>query len=142
MHFDPRHPYERFMARLSQPAVAGAYSTIHHSRFTIHRLRMWLYGLTVIVVLTMLIWNGQRSHGIATASADRINQTTDAFALARAEALKTSNLTPAVLLKKAAPLIDGGNRALAIELLTEANRRDPTIRDVNLQLGYAYLKDA
>jgi predicted Zn-dependent protease len=59
----------------------------------------------------------------------------------RAKAIEGSNFTPIELLKTATPLIDGPKRATAIELLTEANRRDPTIRDVNLQLGYALLKD-
>ncbi len=138
-HLDPRHPYERFVSRLSTTSHS------QKSRFSPLAsplsLRMWLYGSVGVLIVTTLIWSGQRTHRINTASADSISGTIDAAAAARAKALQVSKLTPIDLLKKAAPLIDGPKRATAIELLTEANRRDPTIRDVNLQLGYAYLKD-
>ena len=139
MHLDPRHPYERFVSRLSTSAHSrSSYFSLLTSRFS---LRTWLYGSVVVLIGATLIWSGQRTHGIATASADSISGTVDAAAVARAKALESSKLTPIELLKRAAPLIDGPKRATAIELLIEANRREPTIRDVNLQLGYAYLKD-
>ena len=149
MHLDPRHPYERFMSRLASGQANGKSRMANrfgllgassHSLFAVRYLRAWLYGSVVVLIVAMLIWNAQRTQGIATASADSITGSADTFAVARAKALEASKLTSIELLKKAAPMIDGGDRMLAIELLLEANRRDPTIRDVNLQLGYAYLK--
>lgn len=137
-HVDFRHPYDRFVRRLASPAGARV---LIFSRFRSHRPRLILYGSLIVLLIATLVWSGQRTHGLATASADSLSGTANTLAAARAKALEASPLTPIELLKKAAPLIDGPNRATAIELLTEANRRDPTIRDVNLQLGYAYIKD-
>lgn len=161
MHFDRRHPYERFMSRLSatqassKQQAASGFSVVgsrNRSRLTAHvplrsqlakwgRLRIWLYGSVAVFVAATLLWSGQQTHGISVASADGIDTTTTTLAAARAKALELSPLNPVELLKKATPLIDGPRRTTAIEFLTEANRRDPTIRDVNLQLGYAYIQN-
>ncbi len=105
------------------------------------RLRIWLYGIVAGLVLTTLVWSGQRTRGIAVVNADSLDTTAATFAAARTTSLENSPLSPIELLTIAAPLIDGGQRSLAIELLTEANRRDPAIRDVHLQLGYALMKE-
>lgn len=151
VHFDHRHPYERFMDRLSRPSAPFHSGSViarstpgvspSDSRFTIHRVRIWLYGTVAVLVLATLIWSGQRSHGIAVANADSLDGTVASFAAARAKALEQSPLSPVTMLKLAAPLIDGSQRGLAVELLTEANRRNPAIRDVQLQLGYALMRD-
>ena len=128
-HLNYQHPFNGF----------GSASGLSRSPFTVHRLRVLLYGCLSVLLVATWVWAGQRSSTVVHAEQNELGQNSTTFAAARTAALRAMPGTAAELTAKGAALLPTPNRDLGLQLLEEAKHRDPLLRDTLLQIGYGHL---